>query len=474
MTRSAGRVPFCVFVPSHLKCWTRLTGASDLGRTLASAPYHRHVIAIERKHHNVSEARGMDVHAKLAEKQFVMRNKKLYKEQVEKRKEQGLSQQREQVPETMGTLSFTMTSHIRIRRHADGGSMTYIEHVIGDGQLEAILYPICPPSHSTSDATAPSSSTSSLPGSPAPINPTPLIVTALHSCGNLLHHGLRSLSLSPSVRAVALIGCCYNLLTERLGPTTYKHPQLRPNHPRLESTSKAQDPHGFPMSHTLEQYAYTDQYGNLETGIRLNITARMMAVQAPHNWGPEDCADFFKRHFYRALLQKILYDLGVITTGLSTSLSNDGNSLSGTPDLSNPDTTNPLIIGSLGKSAFSSFPKYVDTALTKLTNPSTSTLTPNQITDLASRTSPDILTPALIQHYETTYAAHKKRLSVIWSLMAFSAGVIESLIVTDRWLWLREQDTLDPEQCWVEPVFNYKQSPRNLVVVGVKKREFWR
>lgn len=55
--------------------------------------------------------------------------------------------------------------------------------------------------------------------------------------------------------------------------------------------------------------------------------------------------------------------------------------------------------------------------------------------------------------------------------MAFSAGVVESVIAVDRWLFLREQ--MDSSgvvsECWVETVFDYKYSPRNLVVVGIKK-----
>jgi hypothetical protein len=49
-------------------------------------------------------------------------------------------------------------------------------------------------------------------------------------------------------------------------------------------------------------------------------------------------------------------------------------------------------------------------------------------------------------------------------LMAFSAGVVESMIVVDRWLYLREEGC----EAWVEAVFDYGLSPRNLVVVGVK------
>ncbi len=77
------------------------------------------------------------------------------------------------------------------------------------------------------------------------------------------------------------------------------------------------------------------------------------------------------------------------------------------------------------------------------------------------------LTDAAIGQYEQAYAHKKKELSIVWSLMAFSAGVVESAIVADRWQWLREQPEVG--ECWVESVFDYSVSPRNLVVVGIKK-----
>ncbi|KAI7204487.1 hypothetical protein KC352_g18503, partial [Hortaea werneckii] len=72
-----------------------------------------------------------------------------------------------------------------------------------------------------------------------------------------------------------------------------------------------------------------------------------------------------------------------------------------------------------------------------------------------------------IVEYERRFRPRKKDLSVIWALMAFSAGVVEAMIVVDRWLWLKEQEEVS--EAWVEPVFDYALSPRNLVVVGVKK-----
>ncbi|KAL9064330.1 MAG: hypothetical protein Q9157_007870 [Trypethelium eluteriae] len=38
-------------------------------------------------------------------------------------------------------------------------------------------------------------------------------------------------------------------------------------------------------------------------------------------------------------------------------------------------------------------------------------------------------------------------------------------MVVDRWLFLKEQECV--ERCWVEPVFSYRESPRNLVVVDL-------
>ena len=72
-----------------------------------------------------------------------------------------------------------------------------------------------------------------------------------------------------------------------------------------------------------------------------------------------------------------------------------------------------------------------------------------------------------IADYEDRFRKRKKDLSVIWSLMAFSAGVVEAAIVVDRWLWLREQEEV--KEAWVEAVFDYRLSPRNLVVVGIKR-----
>ena len=437
------------------------SGQNYLGRTLASPPYERNVIAIERRHHNVDGARDKDVLAKLASKEKIMRNKKEFKRQVAEGRASLKWQQKSlvELPELKHELPLCIPKHHIVKSETGKGSMAYIEASIEDGSLDHILYP--PSSEVSSDSDHSSSNiTHSDSLNVQNHNRPPLIVISLHSCGNLIHHGLRSLMLNKSVTAVAMIGCCYNLMTERLGPATYKFPQLRPKHPRLEATGSACDPHGFPMSKRLE--SYDSEHG--DRGLRLNITARMMAVQAPYNWGEEDSEMFFRRHFYRALLQRILLDLRVVkqctdvdgNDVVGGGLSNDGNSLSG------KDTEGtPLIVGSLRKACFSSFKAYVRGALEKLRADSVDG------SSIAVKTKD--LTDEEIERYEKEWGYAKKNLAIIWSLMAFSAGVVESVIAVDRWLYLKEQDCV--ERCWVEPVFDYQLSPRNLIVVGIKKKQ---
>ncbi len=246
-----------------------------------------------------------------------------------------------------------------------------------------------------------------------------------------------------------MVGCCYNLVTERLGPPTYKLPSLRTSNQRLDATSSACDPHGFPMSEHLATYKH--RHGE---GIRMNITARMMAVQAPQNWTEAECESFFTRHFYRSLLQKIFLDRGVVRRPVEYSEETGGG---GSHEW--PGTGPAITIGSLRKKCYHSFPTYVRAAVQKLAE--------NHEFGHFISDRMHGLTDEEITLYEHEYATKKKNLSIVWSLMAFSATVVESAIVADRWLYLREQ--AEVRDCWVEAVFDYSQSPRNLAVIGIKR-----
>jgi hypothetical protein len=177
----------------------------------------------------------------------------------------------------------------------------------------------------------------------------------------------------------------------------------------------------------------------------------MMAVQAPSNWGLQDSGDFFPRHYFRALLQRIFLDRGVVgppRAEFAGGSSAAGHSSGGTP----------IYIGSLRKGCYDNFISYVRAAVAKLSDdPEVGHVFKEKMADISDEE---------ILKYDREYIARKPDLSAAWSLMAFSAGVIEAAIVVDRWLWLREQK--DIKAAWVEPLFDYRLSPRNLVVVGVK------
>ncbi|EON63001.1 hypothetical protein W97_02227 [Coniosporium apollinis CBS 100218] len=479
------------------------SGQNYLGRALASQPYNKRIIAVESKEHNIEGAKNMDVHAKLAPKLKIMRNKKEYRAGLDDAKAmKDQSNTREMSLRTKNICSngyfATSTEQSNGTRDEDStpsnedgavsqtqvegaGSIQYVAHRITDGNLAPVITQIFgepaieSPQSKQSSSTTPSASTDLSPASPTASTDPSLLVLSLHSCGNLLHHGLRSLLLNPSVHAVAMIGCCYNLMTERLGPPTYKLPSLRPAHPRLDATSNACDPHGFPLSQRLEHYAplvHSPLTGAPEaatpnTGFRLNITARMMAVQAPQNWGRSDSEAFFTRHFYRALLQRIFLDRGVVTAPTGANDVVGGRSPAGWSGRSSGGQ--PIIIGSLRKRHYGSFVAYVRAAVEKLTavDPGVGDAEGERARAAFFAEKMAGLEDVEIEAYEARFGERKKELSVVWSLMAFSAEVIEAIIVVDRWLFLREQECV--RDAWVEPVFEYGMSPRNLVVVGIKK-----
>jgi len=464
------------------------SGQNYLGRALASEPYNNNIIAVESRPHVVEGARKADQRAGIGEKVRVKVNKKAFRAGLESPNETVRGDVNTAPSDRFGPLPNGEKETVRAKLgmpKAGRGTVQYVQHRITDGDLNAVIEQIASPSSTFQSGDC---SATNLP-SKAPA----LMVISLHSCGNLLHHGLRTLVLNPSVKAVAMIGCCYNLLTERLGTPSYKLPSLRAKNQRLETTSTANDPHGFPMSERFANYRHRvvrpyrylknhkkdtknghslvdepEMQVQWETGIRINITARMMAVQAPLNWKKEDYDAFFTRHFYRAVLQRIFLDNGIVSAPEDQDEKGDGEGFTVggggiSPAGTGPSQGTPVVIGTLGKKCYASFLAYVRGAVAKLV------AAPHYVGDpiipLISERIGGMADDEILE-YEKAFLPRKKELEVVWSLMAFSASVIEAMIVVDRWLWLREQDCVN--KAWVQSVFEYGQSPRNLVVVGIK------
>lgn len=486
------------------------SGQNYLGRTLASELYNKHIVAVESKQANIDGAKSLDITAGVAARPVVLRNKKLYRkrrfgDQTKGYNDTQPEDKQEQAtfggsvkPQETGNSAKTSNKSNNDPLHKSKGSMQYISHRIENGDLSSVLEQIAEPKNGSSN-TRPDDDESSLEvlpletptGSIGRSQETSLniMTMSLHSCGNLLNHGLRTLMLNQNVSAVCMIGCCYNLLTERVGPGSFKLPSLRPTkdgRSQLVSTC-TEDAHGFPMSERFLNHSNpvplevlgSDDIGENLKGVRLNITARMMGVQAPQNWSPSDSDRFFTRHFYRALLQRLLLEQGLIPPPTP-----DQENVGWTP--CSPAGTGsggyPIIIGALKTSAYTSFVTYVRAAAEKIGRtpdpawaegeniPGTAHSTPGCSGSINKRIASTLrsLPDSVIEDLYNIYLPRKRDLSVVWSLMAYSAGVVEALIVVDRWLWLREQKDV-VEQAWVEPVFDYGESPRNLCIVGIKK-----
>jgi len=422
------------------------SGQNYLGRALASSPYNRHIVAVESKESNIAGAKDLDILSGLAEREKRIRNKKLYHKIIGSvdpaihNDEKALKE----VAKVLGVTDEDIASiDLRSRKelqatYAVEEGKGVIEYVVG--QLEdADLTGVISQLHGYEDMRN--------------IDDLRMMAVSIHSCGNLSHYGIQSLVLNPCIKAVAIVGCCYNLLTEKLGPPTYKPPFNRPSllaiNARVSRESERCDPQGYPMSDRIATYN--------SQGIRLNITARMMACQAPQNWNEKDSDGFFTRHFYRAVLQRIFLDKGVI----SRVYHGDGSESNKNSPFNS--STNPVVIGSLRKQFYTSFKAYIRGAVQKLTTNADF----SQYSQVIAEKLGDI-TDEEIEHYEEEYRCRKRELSAVWSLMAFSACVVESLIVTDRWLFLKEHSDI-VRDCWVETVFDYRESPRNLVVVGIKR-----
>ncbi|KAI1284796.1 methyltransferase domain-containing protein [Xylaria sp. FL0933] len=427
------------------------SGQNYLGRALASAPYNKQIVAVEGREQNIAGAKELDIMSGVIEKPKTIRNKKLWMQRVDslipedQRDERALKRAAKIIKASQDyTVDFRPRREIEAVYSPEEGKgfIRYIEGRLESGDLADVIDKL---EHTHLEP-------------PAARKDIRLMAISIHSCGNLSHHGIRSLILNPAVQAIAIVGCCYNLLTEKLGPPTYKHPYMRPSlqalNGRVIRESAKHDPHGFPLSDRLCTYR--------EDGIRLNITARMMACQAPHNWTEAESDGFFTRHFFRAVLQKIFLDRGVISKIYHDGTKAEDRAGDATQSPFNM-STNPVILGSLSKSCYKSLHAYVRGAITKLTTSSDH----REQRDIIQERLSDI-TDEEIAAYERQYGPRKRELSAVWTLMAFSAVVVESLIVTDRWLFLRQHPDV-VQDAWVETVFDYRQSPRNLVVVGIKK-----
>ncbi|KAI0123625.1 methyltransferase domain-containing protein [Xylariales sp. AK1849] len=222
------------------------------------------------------------------------------------------------------------------------------------------------------------------------------MLIGLHACGRLSEHMLRYFATLPFITSLAAVGCCYNHIV----PLSISCPD------------------GFPISANLRQ-----------RGVELSATALMTGCQAPNNWERSDLDKsqpaYPRRHFYRALLEKVFYDHD-ISFGL-----------------------NVKPAWGTSKSDLASFLKFARKATHRLG------IDRNKISEEE------------LMAYEVEYRDYEGKIAILWTLSVLCCKIVESVIGIDRYWFLVEQGA---SQVDVLPIFDYKVSPRNLMMVAGKDK----
>lgn len=223
------------------------------------------------------------------------------------------------------------------------------------------------------------------------------ILVGLHACGRLSEHMLRYFTTCPFITALAAVGCCYNHIVPR----------------------SASCPDGFPISERLRA-----------RNTFLSPTALMTGCQAPNNWERSDLTEtrstnHSKKQFYRAVLEKLLFDRGIRINGVG-------------------DRPN----WGIRKGDLETFEKFTRRAMHCL-----------GIDQMK-------ITTAEMTRYEQRYQGHEDSIAVLWTLSTLCCKAVESIIALDRYWFLVEHGA---ENVDIVPIFQYRVSPRNLMMVAQKQ-----
>lgn len=173
-------------------------------------------------------------------------------------------------------------------------------------------------------------------------------------------------------------------------------------------------PDGFPISERLRK-----------RNVTLTSTALMAGCQAPNNWARTDLTKpksiYSRKQFYRSLLEKMFHDKGV--------------QIDDKPNWG------------IRKSDLTNFTSFTRRAMECLG------VEQNTISKMD------------IAEYESRYASHEGRISILWTLSVLCCKAIETVIALDRYWFLVEHGAYNVD---IVPIFEYKISPRNLMMVAEK------
>ena len=216
------------------------------------------------------------------------------------------------------------------------------------------------------------------------------LLTGLHACGSLSEHMIRLSTTVSCISHLAVVGCCYNHIS------------------RLSTSN----PLGFPISSFMRL-----------NKLNLSTSALISGCQAPTNWAHNPDSLFGRKHWYRAVLEKLLYDKKLVN-----------------------QEHRP--VWGIRNGDLRSFSAYAARALQSL----------------KLEIGKDVTEEEIIG-YEEKYQDRAAETSILWTLSVLLCRVVESAIALDRAFFLQDAGLQDID---VVPIFNYKESPRNLMIVASK------
>ncbi|XP_012708126.2 protein RRNAD1 [Fundulus heteroclitus] len=233
------------------------------------------------------------------------------------------------------------------------------------------------------------------------------VLTGLHACGDLSATLLRHFVSCPQVRGITSVACCYMKITTKENPTP---PGLiPPPTPLTPGAEAAPLGFGYPMSSWVRGLP----------GHQLSYKAREGACHAVEDYARRlvEESQLLRTHCYRAMLETFIRDAR--------------------PDLRRAG------IQTIKKAHLLAFTEYARLGLPRVGLP------------------PDL---ALDQERVAAMLEQQNKVVVYFTLSLLLAPVVETLVLLDRMIYLKENG-LDSQ---LIPLFNPNFSPRNFVLVALK------
>ncbi|XP_006821789.1 putative methyltransferase-like protein 25 [Saccoglossus kowalevskii] len=233
-----------------------------------------------------------------------------------------------------------------------------------------------------------------------------LLVTGLHTCGDLSACILRMFTHDDSVKILCNVGCCYHLISEKFEDESERHVAM----PTCISSSSDSE-YGFPMSDVLRRKEAT-----------IGRSARMLSCLSVDRI-ESDVKLPSQSLFYRAVLQVIIQQHYTLPTRQQR-------------------------VGKIAAKC-KTFVEYVRKSLKKL-HYDENKLSDDEITE-----------------YYNKYSQQERYIECFTQYKAIFAPIIESLIILDRFAYLLQQD--DICEAHIVKLFDPVISPRCFALIALKK-----